>query len=160
MSALAESSNGVHPLILRLVSRHFPNAEGLVSRTPYGLSSWPGIYAFADGQTVYQITVYEPEDANALYLKVEDLEILAVDIWELGEGRKTSKRLFTQEGERVLEAQRRRMRENVRDLEQAHHIERCILGLMTGRFLSELPPEPVLPTLDELPVIDLEQEPL
>jgi hypothetical protein len=157
MPKLVASSNGVDPLILQLIERYFPKAEGIVLRTPYGLPGGPSTYTFDDWITVYQVTIDEPKGADAYLPVADDFEILVVDSWTLGEGKHTSKRAFTKAGKKALEAQIKRMRQGTHDDQDACEIERRILGLVTGRSLSEPPPAAPLFDLEALPVLDLEK---
>jgi hypothetical protein len=158
MPTLVASSNGVNLLILQLIERYFPKAEGIVLRTPYGLPGGPDTYTFDDGITVYQVTIDEPKGANAYLPTPNDFEILVVDSWTLGKGKHTSKRAFTKAGKQALEAQIKRMRQGTHNCQETHEIERRILGLVSGHSLSELPPEVPLFNAEDLPIIDLEQQ--
>jgi hypothetical protein len=157
MPNLVASSNGVNPLILQLIERYFPTANGIVLRSPYALPGSPGTYTFDDGITVYQVTIAEPKGANAYLPTLDDCEILVVDSWKFGEGKRTSKRAFTKAGKQALEAQIKRMRQGTHACQETHETERRILGLVTGRFLSEVPLEVPLINLKDLPILDLDQ---
>jgi hypothetical protein len=153
MTKRVEGSKGVYPVILDLIIRYFPNAEGPVTRE-FSVPGFLDTYTFTVGEVVYRLTIDESKSAN-WHPTLEDYHILVVDTWTMGKGKASFKRGFTKEGKEVLEKQAATMRGRVKNAEQAHYVEQNILSIVTGRLIADLPADAEVPDLATLPSLDL-----